>query len=267
MNQKPTSIHAVIFDWAGTTIDHGSIAPTVAFRQIFADHDITVTDEQIRTPMGKGKRDHIAEMISMPDIQAAWNNRYGANPGEAEIDDLYSNYGDVIDRAIAAHSELIPELLPALDALREQGLRIGSTTGYVRSMMEPVLKTAANAGYSPEVTVCSDEVPSGRPAPWMMFEAMRQLDVYPASAIVKVGDTTQDIHEALNAGAWAVGVARTGNSVGLSLEDWEALDSAEQTRKLQAARAELEAAGAHFVIDSLSELPVVITQIAAGNRY
>lgn len=261
MTKQPQVIRAVVFDWAGTTVDHGSIAPTVAFRNIFSDHGITVTDEQIRAPMGMGKRDHIAAMTRMPEIRTAWQQRHGAEPTGADIDQLYLGYGDIIDEAIAAHSELIPEVVPVVSQLQERGIAIGSTTGYVRSMMVPVLERAAAEGYSPAATVCSDEVPVGRPAPWMLFDVMRQLDIYPASAVVKVGDTVQDIEEALNAAAWAVGVARTGNLIGLSLQEWQALTAAEQETRLQDARATLLAAGAHHVIDTLAELPALIMRI------
>lgn len=264
MAKQPQLIRAVVFDWAGTTVDHGSIAPTVAFRNIFADHGITVTEEQIRAPMGMGKRDHIASMTRMPEIRTAWLERHGAEPSEADIDQLYLGYGDIIDDAIAAHSELIPEVVPAVRQLQERGIAIGSTTGYVRSMMVPVLERAAADGYSPAATVCSDEVPAGRPAPWMLFEVMRQLDVYPTRAVVKVGDTVQDIEEALNAGAWAVGVARTGNLIGLSLQEWQVLSTADQEARLQHARTTLLAAGAHHVIDTLAELPGLIGRIERG---
>lgn len=53
-------IHAVILDWAGTTVDFGSFAPTQifveAFRQAF---DVEITLAEARVPMGLGKWQHI----------------------------------------------------------------------------------------------------------------------------------------------------------------------------------------------------------------
>jgi phosphonoacetaldehyde hydrolase len=88
-----------------------------------------------------------------------------------------------------------------------------------------------------------------------------QLKVYPLAAIVKVGDTPADIAEGLNAGAWAVGVAATGNMVGLSQTDFDALSQIERHDRIAAGRAALIAAGAHYVIDSVADLEPVIETI------
>lgn len=251
----------MIFDWAGTTVDFGCLAPVAAFREIFARAGAEVTEEQIRGPMGKGKRDHVAAMLADAGVRAAWRDRFGREPGEADVDRLYDDYGTVINGAIAAHAGLIPGVVETVAVLRARGLAIGSTTGYVRAMMTPLLASAAAAGYEPDVTVCSDEVPAGRPAPWMIFEAMRQLDVYPPRAVVKVGDTVQDVEEALNAGAWAVGVVASGNLVGLSAGAWVALSPAERAERLAAGRDQLLRAGAHRVIDSVVGLPAVVDEL------
>jgi phosphonoacetaldehyde hydrolase len=95
----------------------------------------------------------------------------------------------------------------------------------------------------------------------MVFEAAVQLKVYPLAAIVKVGDTPADIAEGLNAGAWSVGVAATGNMVGLCQSDFEALSQNERHDRIATGRAALIAAGAHYVIDSVADLEPVIAAI------
>jgi phosphonoacetaldehyde hydrolase len=87
--------------------------------------------------------------------------------------------------------------------------------------------------------------------------------VYPLSAMVKVGDTASDIKEGLNAGTWSVGVAGTGNGIGLSSNDFQSLDTEQQAERLRTSRMELQAAGAHYVIDTLAELPRVIDDVEA----
>jgi phosphonoacetaldehyde hydrolase len=87
------------------------------------------------------------------------------------------------------------------------------------------------------------------------------MQVYPMSAIAKVGDTTADILEGINAGAWSIGVAGTGNRIGLTRDDFLALSEEERATRLAQARAELAEAGAHFVVDSLAELPPVLDTI------
>ena len=36
-------IQAVIFDWAGTTVDYGCFAPVQAFQEAFAHHGVPAT--------------------------------------------------------------------------------------------------------------------------------------------------------------------------------------------------------------------------------
>ena len=50
-------IKTVIFDWAGTTVDFGCMAPVHAFRNAFLEKGIQLTDKEIREPMGKLKWD------------------------------------------------------------------------------------------------------------------------------------------------------------------------------------------------------------------
>jgi phosphonoacetaldehyde hydrolase len=104
----------------------------------------------------------------------------------------------------------------------------------------------------------------------MALRAAMELGVYPVSACVKVGDTVADIAEGLNAGMWSVGIAKTGNELGLSQAEVEALSGPDLERKLAAASERLLAAGAHYAIEGLAELPAVIDSInrrlACGQR-
>jgi phosphonoacetaldehyde hydrolase len=97
----------------------------------------------------------------------------------------------------------------------------------------------------------------------MAFHAARQLDIYPMKTCVKVGDTPADVAEAQAAGTWAVSVIRSGNEVGLSSEELDALPVAEQAARITAARARLAACGPHYLIDTSADLIPVIDDITA----
>ena len=96
------------------------------------------------------------------------------------------------------------------------------------------------------------------------------MNVWPASACIKVDDTEVGIAEGLNAGAWTVGVAVTGNLFGLSLSDTRALSADAFSVRREAASVRLAAAGAHYVIDGVADfLPVVAAiegRLARGER-
>jgi phosphonoacetaldehyde hydrolase len=235
-------LKAVILDWAGTIVDHGSCAPAAAFVELFERNGVTITVEQARGPMGTQKRDHIMALLAEPDIAAKWSDAHnGAAASEQDVDRLYQEFSPLQIAILPKHSQLIPGTLDAIAAFRERGLKIGTGTGYSRPMMEVVVEAAESQGFEADAVVTADDVPAGRPAPWLCFENAQRLNVYPMWTIVKVGDTVPDVLEGINAGAWSVAVARTGNEVGLSEADLAALPENALNQAVGAARERLAA--------------------------
>ncbi len=258
---NPLRIRAVFMDWAGTTVDHGSIAPIIALQTLFAKHGITLSTKDARRDMGLLKRDHIRAILALPDVRAEWSAIAGQEPGEAEVHTLFAEFGPLQMEIIVQHSQLIPGVAETVRDWQSHGLRIGSTTGYTRSMLAPVLAQAAEQGYKPDASVCPDEVSAGRPAPWMLMKNAQLLDVYPPSVCVKIGDTVIDIEEGKNAGMWTIGLTRTGNLVGLNLEQWEQLPEATQKDRLRDAESVLRTAGADYVAEDLPSCNQVFAEI------
>jgi phosphonoacetaldehyde hydrolase len=255
-------VRLVVFDWAGTTVDHGCFAPVTPFVEAFTRHGVTVMPAQARVPMGLEKKDHLRELFLLPDVAAQWNKVHGRPWTEADVEALFEN--DFRPRqleVVPRHSKLIPGLLDCVAELRKRGIKIGTTTGYFRAAADVVLAAARVQGYHPDSNVIPEDVSAGRPLPWMIFRNMEALGVYPPSAVLKVGDTVPDIHEGLNAAAWSVGVVRTGSEVGLSEDDLARTPPQRLGELLQAARDKLLQAGAHAVIDTLAELPGLIDAI------
>src|SRR6201995_5788694 len=79
-------VKAVIFDWAGTVVDYGSLAPMGAFVETFEQFGVSITIDEARGPMGMAKRPHIAALMALPRVAQAWADKYGHAPGEADID-------------------------------------------------------------------------------------------------------------------------------------------------------------------------------------
>lgn len=263
-------IQAVILDWAGTTIDFGSLAPVAAFTRLFAAHDITLSVDEVRGPMGTEKREHIRRLCALPQVAAAWRHRYGADPDEAIIEQLYQEFIPLQIAVIRESAQLIPRCREVITALRGRGIRIGANTGYSREMLDIVSAAAAEQGYCPDSSVCATEVPRGRPFPQMCLKNLIELEVETVHACIKVDDTVPGIEEGLNAGMWTIAVAISGNEVGLSKSDWEALSATEQRQRRQSAYGRLHASGAHYVIDSIADLlpyvELIERRLASGER-
>jgi phosphonoacetaldehyde hydrolase len=255
-------VKAVIFDWAGTVIDFGSMAPVEAMIAAFAAHGVAISEADVRRDMGRAKRDHIAAILEEPNITARWTAANGAAPTTVDRDAIHDALEPLIAVA-AARADLIPGAAEAIAALATLGVKIGSGTGYTRATMDGVIPRAAAQGYSPQVVVCSGETPSGRPAPLMTWKALIELDAWPARACVKVDDAAVGIQEGRLAGCWTIGVAASGNGVGLSLDAYRALPQVDRLARVAASTRLLEAAGADYVIDTVAEIGPVLDEIAA----
>ena len=270
VDQPFRHLRAVVLDWAGTMVDHGSLAPMGVFVEAFARFGVELTIDEARGPMGMAKRPHIAALTALPRVAAAWRDRHGREPTGADIDAVYEVFVPMNVAVAGRYADVIPGAAEAVRRLRGQGLKIGSSTGYTREIMAEVTPVAAAQGYAPDCVVCTGDTPDGRPTPFMLYRAFLELAVWPAWACVKVDDTEVGIAEGLNGGCWTVGVAVTGNVFGLSLADTRALAPEAFAARREAATARLAAAGAHYVVDGVADiLPVaqaIEERLARGER-
>lgn len=254
-------LQAAILDWAGTVVDHGSRAPMGAFVRAFAQFGVAVSIADARGPMGMAKWDHIRAVGQAPSVAAAWRAKHGRDFSEADVDAIFQVFEPMNIAAVRDHADIIPGAIEAVEALRARGMKIAGTTGYTRPIMDVVKPIAAAAGYNPELTVCAGELPAGRPTPLMMWYAMARLGVWPAATVVKVDDTAPGIGEGKAAGTWTVGIALTGNAVGLSAAELAAVSQAQRVELRERAAKELR--DADMVIDSIADLPQAVAAIDA----
>jgi phosphonoacetaldehyde hydrolase len=245
-------ITAVVLDWAGTTVDHGSLAPVRTLQELFACRGMAVTEAEARRDMGIHKKDH---------IRAVLHAKMRAPPNEGDVEDLFAAFIPMQMDCLAAYSAVIPGVPATVAELRVRGIKIGSTTGYTRPMLDLLLATAAAEGYQPDCALCPDDAGAGRPWPWMCYLNAIRLAAYPMHTMVKIGDTISDIEEGSNAGMWTIGIARTGNMIGLTAEEFAALPSAEQAARLGHARRKLSEAGAHYVAAAVADCIPLVEQI------
>lgn len=263
-------VQAAIFDWAGTTVDFGSRAPAGVFVDVFGRHGVEITMEQAREPMGTYKRVHLQRLLAMPSIARRWEAVHGRPSNEEDLETLFHEFIPLQVACLADYADVIPGCLETMAALRARGIKIGSTTGYNGEMMAVLSVEAKRRGYEPDAMVCMSDVPAGRPAPWMCLENAKRLGVFPLEAIVKVDDTTPGIDEGLNGGMWTIGIAKTGNELGLTEPEIAALPPDDYARLIQRAYARLAAAGAHYVVDGVADILPCIDDIerrlAAGEK-
>lgn len=254
-------VQLVVFDLAGTTVDYGCIAPVAAFVDGFKQFGVDISPAQAREPMGMEKRAHIRAIAEQDSVARQWREVHGRNLAEEDIDAMYEAFAPLLLQTLADYSDIIPGVEECLEFLTGKGIPYAATTGYFRQATDVVLTRAAEKGFVSLVSCCATEVPAGRPAPWMIFYCMQAAGVYPPCTVINVGDTRVDVESGRNAGAWSIGVAATGNGMGLSAAEIQTLDEGTYRQKLNRARQSLLEAGAHDVIDSVAELPRLILDI------
>jgi phosphonoacetaldehyde hydrolase len=256
-----SKIKAVVFDWAGTMVDFGSFAPMGVFVKVFDQFGITASIDDARAPMGLPKWDHIRAMMDNPAIARQWTEKYGAAPSDADVDKVYEVFVPMNEKVAADYADLVPGALDTIQYLRDNDIKIGSTTGYTRSIMENVVPVAKENGYEPDNLVCSDDLIEGRPGPLGMYQCFVDLGVYPPNAVIKVDDTVPGLQEGVSAGCITVGLALSGNFVGKTPEELAEMSEAEIDELRQAATKVLTEGGAHHVIDSVADLPALLKSL------
>lgn len=254
-------IQAVILDWAGTTQDFGVFAPAVVFVDVFEQWGVPITMAEARAPMGLFKLDHIREITRMPAVAARWREAKGRDVTEADVRAMFADFAPLQVAAMAKYAELIPGAREAVDEMKRRGYKIGSTTGFMREAADVALREAARQGYVPDSTVCADEVPAGRPAPWMVLRNLENLGVYPPCSAVKIGDTKIDIDEGLNAGCWTIGLSAAGNYIALSRAEFEALPYDQRRELVVKSDDLLRRQGAHYVVETIADVMPVLDDI------
>jgi len=263
MTSIRNSFDMVVFDWAGTMVDFGSRAPVLALVEAFAALGVGVDEAEARRDMGRAKADHVRAMFEQPKIAAAWSAAQGGAPDQAAVNRVMAALQAPMIRLAAETALLTPGAAKTADHLRGQGLKIASCTGYTREMMGAILGRAAEQGYAPDLVVCAHETPEGRPSPLMIYKACAELGVWPLSRVVKVDDAEVGVAEGRNAGCFTVGLAASGNMVGLTAEALAALDPDERLARVAEAGARLRAAGADLVIDTVADLiPALEAEVA-----
>lgn len=252
-------IKAVVFDWAGTTIDYGSRAPLVAFQRAFHNFGIEISESTIRADIGLDKLSHVKKMMKLKPLQDQWLARYPDVSIEEAIQKIYQEFQIEIRAVLQDTAKLKPGMTELLRYLDHNRIAVATTTGYNQEMLNEVSPLAAAQGYVPKFNITSEQTNYvGRPNPDMLLLAMKKLGIEDPSQVIKVGDTVNDILEGRNAGVTSVGVIEGSNLIGLSKEDYLKLNYDEKMAVKRHAHDQFIKAGANDVIDSIDQLIGVI---------
>lgn len=258
-------VKGVVLDWSGTVADAYVIAPAIVFVEVFKQQGVEISMLEARGPMGLRKDLHIKALTEDPTIRDRWKGVHGKYPNQKDVDRMFKDFVPMQLDCLRKYTTLLPGAAKCSKDLKKRGIKIGSSTGFVRSMVDILAADAKKQGFIMDATVAGDDVIHGaRPKPFMVFRNMDLLDVHPVQSIVKVDDTTSGVGEALEAGCWGVGVSLYSNYMNInSLAEAKKMPKKEIARRNEMTKEILQKAGAHYVVNSIAELPKVIDDINA----
>lgn len=244
------SLKGLILDVAGTFVDFGSMAPTVALLNSFQKNGIILTNEEVRFGMGLLKIDHTQAIFSQDTVISKWKKKYKKYPTIEDIQKVYNDIEIELKKIVKDFCEPINGIYELKEYAKVKGIKIGTTTGYTQEMMDLISPELEKRNLIMDSMLNPSLVKNGRPHPWMIYENMKNMGIYPTYDMIKIGDTFADIEEGLNAGMWVISLS-TGNELGMDYNEFINTDETILSNKLKVIRTKFLNSGAHYVCDGI----------------
>ena len=118
-------ICAVIFDWAGTTVDYGCFAPLNALVGAFREFGIELVQEEVRKDMGLGKMEHVRAILSIERVSKLWEMRHGRKISLNDANDIYAKFEFMLAENLPKHTDPLPGVIFSCEFLRANCVKIG----------------------------------------------------------------------------------------------------------------------------------------------
>jgi phosphonoacetaldehyde hydrolase len=257
----------IMLDCSGTTMDRYVDAPAIVFVEVFKKYGVEVTMPEARAPMGLRKDLHIKAMTQISSVRERFAAKFGREPNQEDVDAMFTDF--VPTQLALLRNGTFHTLLPGVGALckewQQQGIKIGVTTGFTRSMLDLLLAGAAAQGFIPDTHCAGDEVEMPRPTAYMVIKNLERMGVYNLEnamlRTIKVDDTVSGAGEGAPL-CWRVAVSKWSNYVADSWDAVRKMSAAELAAREQASKEKLvKESGAHYVIDDLQAMPAVIADV------
>lgn len=204
---------AVIFDWAGTLVDPGCRGPVKAFQNAFAELGVKVSETLVRRDMGLGKHEHAKRLLTEPIVAQQFQAAHSRPVEPFDVELLYHLMIRAMVDLAEEFAEPVPGAAAVLADLRRNGVKIGSTTGYSRSVMSTITPVAAQHGIVTDFVICADEVDDPRPGPGQIIACLAALGIAQTNRVIKVDDSVSGLMAGRAAGCVTIAVTQSGNPI------------------------------------------------------
>jgi phosphonatase-like hydrolase len=187
----------VVFDLGGTTIhDRGEVP--AAFSEALGESGIPFDSAELKAWRGASKHEVLRELLARQST---------GGESRVELEFIYERFRrGLSERLMQGQPLSLPGARATFERLRAAGIRVAIASGFDRQIFDLILGAVDWADLL-HSHVCSEDVPQGRPAPFMIFKAMERTGVMDVHRVAVVGDTLLDLEAGWNAGAaYRVGV-------------------------------------------------------------
>jgi len=293
---KGYGLDLAVVDFGGSYVDFGIFAPAVVFQKIYNDFGVPITMEEARAPMGAHKKLHLQKISEGERVREAWKEVHGQYPSQSDVDAMFKKFVPEQEAVLLQYNNLIPGSLEFLAGIRDRGIVLGSTTGYTgKMMMDIIVPDLMEKGFRQDIAVAStgdyavwnpltekfdrgkvnsrvfnlnsdDKVRAdftiSRPYPHMCNLNAMLAGIPFNHRAVKIGDTLPDIDEGYRAGMWTIGLAVSGNEVGMSLAEWNNTPKEQQDLLREKASERMITKGADYVVDTIADVLPVLDDIS-----
>lgn len=220
MTSEFPGLRLVVFDLGGTLVEDSGVVAT-CFERVLGEVGVRPSDEELDDIRGRSKRDAIGRLLA----------RRGEHSSRT-IDHVHEKFAATLAQAFVRDPPRTRKGAEGLlQALFRSGVTCTVTTGFTRSIADPVLR---GKNWVPTFildVITAEEVDESRPSPAMIHEAMRRSGLSSPAEVAKIGDTESDVLAGSAAGV-RYNIALTGGAH---------------------SRQRLESSKASHVVDSLPE--------------
>ena len=257
-------IKGIVLDGSGTLVDPGVYAPAVVFKEIFKNKGINISMEEARKPMGNHKKVHIQKILEDKNVAHRWYTKFGFNPNPKDVDELFEQFKPLQLQVLEKYGTPIPCAFDVCKTLIDKDIKLGFSTGFTREMVDTILTLNPELNDILHTTIAADEVTIARPAPFMVYKNMMNMEIMDPDSIIKVDDTEMGVKEGDYAGCWSVGITKYSNLMSMTedeVEEFILMEPEEYIRKTKEISHKFYDSGAHFVIETIQELPLIVDYI------
>ena len=198
-----SSIDLVVFDMAGTTVrDRHEVE--MCFIEAAQHTGLSVSPERVLALQGYSKI-YVFELL--------WTEMLGEKHPDLKefVKVSYQKFCEILENHYH-ENEVVPteECLEIFAFLKQKNIKIALTTGFYRKVTDIILGKlgwleglntdyVGNKNTIIQASIASDEVPRGRPEPYMIQLAMKKLKVHDTFKVLNIGDTPSDLKSGIRA--------------------------------------------------------------------